>query len=101
MANEPAPTRVPRERKAPVVIDEVLPAGSRPGESPWISGTGARPTLQALPDGLRPRFEAELKRRLREAYPEVPIEDVAGAVKDLIQAWMPKAWFQATPSNSG
>lgn len=35
----------------------------------WISGTGARPTLQALPDDLRPAFEAELKRRLRAAYP--------------------------------
>lgn len=36
----------------------------------WVSGTGARPTLQALPDDLRPQFEAELKRRLREAYPD-------------------------------
>jgi trans-aconitate 2-methyltransferase len=36
----------------------------------WVSGTGARPTLQALPDDLRPDFEAEFKRRLREAYPE-------------------------------
>jgi trans-aconitate 2-methyltransferase len=36
----------------------------------WVSGTGARPTLQALPDDLRPGFEAEFKRRLREAYPE-------------------------------
>ena len=36
----------------------------------WVSGTGARPTLQALPDDLRPRFEEEFKRRLREAYPE-------------------------------
>jgi len=35
----------------------------------WVSGTGARPTLQALPDDLRPRFEAEFKRRLRAAYP--------------------------------
>ncbi len=35
----------------------------------WISATGARPTLQALPEGLRRDFEAELKRRLREAYP--------------------------------
>jgi trans-aconitate 2-methyltransferase len=35
----------------------------------WVSGTGARPTLQALPDELRPAFEAEFKRRLREAYP--------------------------------
>jgi trans-aconitate 2-methyltransferase len=36
----------------------------------WVSGTGARPTLQALPDDLRPGFEAEFKRRLRDAYPE-------------------------------
>jgi trans-aconitate 2-methyltransferase len=35
----------------------------------WVSGTGARPTLQALPEGLRADFEAEFKRRLREAYP--------------------------------
>ena len=42
------------------------------GEDPvftWISGTGARPTLQALPDDLRPAYEEELKRRLRAAYP--------------------------------
>jgi trans-aconitate 2-methyltransferase len=45
------------------------------GEDPvftWVSGTGARPTLQALPDDLRPAFEAEFKRRLREAYPPGP-----------------------------
>lgn len=36
----------------------------------WVSGTGARPTLQALPDGLRADFEDEFRRRLREAYPE-------------------------------
>lgn len=36
----------------------------------WVSGTGARPTLQALPDDLRPAFEIEFKRRLRTAYPE-------------------------------
>lgn len=36
----------------------------------WVSGTGARPTLQALPDDLRPAFEQEFKRRLAEAYPE-------------------------------
>ena len=43
------------------------------GEDPvftWVSGTGARPTLQALPDDLRPEFEAEFKRRLRDAYPD-------------------------------
>jgi trans-aconitate 2-methyltransferase len=36
----------------------------------WVSGTGARPTLQALPDDVRPAFEAEFKRRLSAAYPE-------------------------------
>jgi trans-aconitate 2-methyltransferase len=39
----------------------------------WVSGTGARPTLQALEDAdpaLRARFEEEFKRRLRAAYPE-------------------------------
>jgi len=43
------------------------------GEDPvftWVSGTGARPTLQALPDELRPGFEREFKARLRAAYPE-------------------------------
>ena len=42
------------------------------GEDPvftWVSGTGARPTLQALPDGLRAEFEEEFKARLRAAYP--------------------------------
>jgi trans-aconitate 2-methyltransferase len=39
----------------------------------WVSGTGARPTLQALEAAdplLRETFEAELKRRLRAAYPQ-------------------------------
>ncbi|MGZ5368909.1 MAG: methyltransferase domain-containing protein [Aeromicrobium sp.] len=43
-----------------------------PGEDAvfdWVSGTGARPVLQALPDDLRPRFEAEYKAALRVAYP--------------------------------
>ena len=35
----------------------------------WVSGTGARPTLQALPDDLRVEFEAEFKARLAAAYP--------------------------------
>ncbi len=34
----------------------------------WISGTGARPTLQALPDELRDEFVAEYKQLLRDAY---------------------------------
>jgi trans-aconitate 2-methyltransferase len=36
----------------------------------WVSGTGARPTLQALPGDLRPAFEEEFRRRLAAAYPE-------------------------------
>jgi trans-aconitate 2-methyltransferase len=49
------------------------------GEDPvfsWISGTGARPVLQALPDDLRPRFEDEYKAALREAYPRRPLGTV-------------------------
>lgn len=38
----------------------------------WVSGTGARPTLQALPDGLREEFETEFRARLRAAYPDTP-----------------------------
>jgi trans-aconitate 2-methyltransferase len=38
----------------------------------WVSGTGARPTLEALPAGLRDAFEQELKARLRAAYPSRP-----------------------------
>jgi trans-aconitate 2-methyltransferase len=43
------------------------------GEDPvfsWISGTSARPVLQALPTKLRLVFEDGLKQRLREAYPD-------------------------------
>jgi trans-aconitate 2-methyltransferase len=37
----------------------------------WISATGARPVLQALPDdGPRQAFVDEYEARLREAYPE-------------------------------
>jgi trans-aconitate 2-methyltransferase len=46
-----------------------------PGEDPvftWVSGTGARPTIQALPDGLRERFVEDYKARLRTAYPAAP-----------------------------
>jgi trans-aconitate 2-methyltransferase len=35
----------------------------------WVSGTGARPTLEALPSGLREEFEDEFRERLRAAYP--------------------------------
>jgi trans-aconitate 2-methyltransferase len=46
-----------------------------PGPDPvfrWISGTGARPVLQALPDLLREEFVADYKALLRDAYPEQP-----------------------------
>ncbi len=35
----------------------------------WISGTGARPVMQALPENLRTAFVAEFKAALRAAYP--------------------------------
>ena len=35
----------------------------------WISGTGARPVLDALPDAVRAEFEGEYQGRLRAAYP--------------------------------
>ncbi|MFT4042518.1 MAG: methyltransferase domain-containing protein [Gordonia sp. (in: high G+C Gram-positive bacteria)] len=38
----------------------------------WISGTGARPYLEALPEAARERFTDELKARLRAAYPAQP-----------------------------
>lgn len=41
-------------------------------EFDWISGTGARPILQALPSGLREEFVATYKAALREAYPARP-----------------------------
>ncbi len=45
------------------------------GEDPvftWISATGARPVLAALPDTLRADFEADYRQRLRTAYPTRP-----------------------------
>ena len=76
---------VPRSHDPEVYLRALTDAGCEPdvwettylhvltGEDPvfaWVSGTGARPTLQALPADLRPRFEAELKQRLRVAYPD-------------------------------
>ncbi len=45
------------------------------GEDPvftWATGTGARPTLQALPEPLRSDFAEELRVRLSDAYPAGP-----------------------------
>jgi trans-aconitate 2-methyltransferase len=38
----------------------------------WISGTGARPVLQALPDDHRAQFVAEYQELLNRAYPTRP-----------------------------
>ncbi|MGW0035361.1 methyltransferase domain-containing protein [Gordonia sp. NPDC003376] len=38
----------------------------------WLSGTGARPFLQALPEDLAKQFADDLKTRLREVFPERP-----------------------------
>lgn len=38
----------------------------------WISGTGARPFVQALPEDLAAQFVTDLKARLRAAYPARP-----------------------------
>lgn len=35
----------------------------------WVSATGARPTLQALPEDLREEFASEFRTALRRAYP--------------------------------
>lgn len=49
----------------------VLPAVEDPDPVfTWVSGTGAGPTLEALPTGLREDFERDFKARLRAAYPE-------------------------------
>jgi trans-aconitate 2-methyltransferase len=42
----------------------------------WISGTGARPILTALPAALRTEFEREYAEALRRAYPEQQIGTV-------------------------
>ena len=53
---------------------------SSPATTPcsrWISGTGARPVLQALSDGQREVFVREYKALLRDAYPPQAVRDGA------------------------
>lgn len=53
------------------------------GEDPvfaWVSGTGARPTLEALPDGLRERFATDFRDALRSAYPTTRVGGEPGVV---------------------
>jgi trans-aconitate 2-methyltransferase len=74
----------PDAHEARVYLDALLGLGCRvdawettylhllQGDDPvftWVSGTGARPVLQAVPEGVRERFEDEYRGRLREAYP--------------------------------
>ena len=50
-----------------------------PGEGAvfgWMSGTGARPVLQALPDELRPQFVDDYSSVLHEAYPQQSVRAV-------------------------
>jgi trans-aconitate 2-methyltransferase len=84
-AEHTAGVAVPDSHDPGVYLDVLARAGLQPdvwettylhiltGDDPvftWMSGTGARPTLQALPDDLRPRFEEAFKARLRAAYPD-------------------------------
>ncbi|MDT9593650.1 trans-aconitate 2-methyltransferase [Nocardioides zeae] len=53
------------------------------GEDPvltWVSATGARPTLEALPDDLRHRFTEEFAAALRSAYPVTEVGGEPGVV---------------------
>lgn len=46
-----------------------------PGPDPvveWVRGTGLRPVLHALPDGVRDHFLELYSERMRTAYPAVP-----------------------------
>jgi len=63
------------------------------GEDPvftWISQTGAGPTLQALPDELRPLFEAEYRHLLRDAYPADPHGTVLPFRRVFVVAQVPR-----------
>jgi trans-aconitate 2-methyltransferase len=71
------------------------------GEDPvftWVSGTGARPTLQALPDELRPRFEEEFKALLRTAYPPGPAGVVLPFRRVFVVAQVPGDRLGRAPS---
>lgn len=57
----------------------------------WIEGTGARPVLQALPDGLRAEFVAEYQAQLREAYRPVAYGTVLPFRRVFVVAHRPPA----------
>ncbi|MFX4272725.1 methyltransferase domain-containing protein [Propionibacteriaceae bacterium Y1685] len=65
-----------------------------PGEDPvlrWISGTGARPILQALPEPLRTEFTTEYAAALRDAYPQRPYGTVLPFERTFCVALRPQA----------
>ena len=68
------PRRAGRPRAATVDAWETTYLHVLTGEDPvftWVTGTGARPTLQALPDELRPSFERGVPARgSAAAYPD-------------------------------
>ena len=55
----------------------------------WVSGTGARPVLQALPDGIREEFVEDYKAALREAYPRRPWGTVLPFARAFVVAQRP------------
>jgi trans-aconitate 2-methyltransferase len=55
----------------------------------WISGTGARPVLQALDDEQRDLFVTEYKALLRNAYPPQPFGTVLPFRRVFVVARMP------------
>jgi trans-aconitate 2-methyltransferase len=58
----------------------------------WISGTGARPVLQALPDDHRAQFVAEYQELLKQAYPTRPY----GTVLPFRRIFVVAHWQQDT-----
>jgi trans-aconitate 2-methyltransferase len=63
------------------------------GEDPaftWISGTGARPTLAALPTALREEFVTDYKALLRKAYPPGPHGTVLPFRRIFVVAQLPE-----------
>jgi len=57
----------------------------------WISGTGARPVLQALDPEQRSTFEAEYRARLTAAYPPQPYGTVLPFRRVFVVAQTPAA----------
>jgi trans-aconitate 2-methyltransferase len=61
----------------------------------WISGTGARPTLAALPTGLREESVTDYKALLRDAYPPGPHGTVLPFRRVFVVAHLPPTGREA------